>query len=80
MTDLTGRCHCYFMSSSQTLAKHVMGIHMNALQEKPPGEGELSLEFLKKYIAYCRRSVAGTSFSSWISTVVWPFADPVIYR
>ncbi|XP_043190642.1 DNA replication licensing factor mcm5-like [Amphibalanus amphitrite] len=37
-----------------TLAKHVMGIHMNALQEKPPGEGELSLEFLKKYIAYCR--------------------------
>lgn len=33
------------------LAKHVMGLHMNALQEE---QGELSLATLKKYIAYCR--------------------------
>lgn len=38
-----------------TLAKHIMGIHMNADQmTQEPKEGELSLEFLKKYINYCR--------------------------
>ncbi|XP_035216251.1 DNA replication licensing factor mcm5-A-like [Stegodyphus dumicola] len=37
-----------------TLAKHVMGLHMNALQATEEVEGELSLITLKKYIAYCR--------------------------
>ncbi|XP_050297496.1 DNA replication licensing factor Mcm5 [Anthonomus grandis grandis] len=38
-----------------TLAKHIMSIHMNAGQmTQEPKEGELSLEFLKKYINYCR--------------------------
>ncbi|KAK2707852.1 hypothetical protein QYM36_015507, partial [Artemia franciscana] len=36
-----------------TLAKHVMNIHMNALQATEV-EGEMSLELLKKYIAFCR--------------------------
>ncbi|KAL1501163.1 hypothetical protein ABEB36_006544 [Hypothenemus hampei] len=37
------------------LAKHVLGIHINAGQmSEEPKEGELSLEFLKKYINYCR--------------------------
>lgn len=38
-----------------TLAKHVMGIHMNAVQtSEDTAEGELSLPLLKKYIAFCR--------------------------
>lgn len=37
-----------------TLAKHVMGLHMNALQTTEEAEGELSLSTLKKYIAFCR--------------------------
>lgn len=38
------------------MAKHVMRVHMNAqrVNEQPEQEGELSLLFLKKYIAYCR--------------------------
>lgn len=40
----------------QTLAKHIMGVHMNAGQiTQDPKEGELSLEFIKKYIHYCKR-------------------------
>ncbi|VDK78082.1 unnamed protein product [Litomosoides sigmodontis] len=45
----------------QILAKHVISVHMNAsnnrLQETAV-EGELSLELLKKYIAYCRTTCA----------------------
>ncbi|XP_014767470.1 DNA replication licensing factor mcm5-A [Octopus bimaculoides] len=36
------------------LAKHVMNVHLNSLQQKEKQEGELSIETLKKYIAYCR--------------------------
>jgi len=36
-----------------TLAKHVMQVHMNAAADTA-AEGELSLTFMKKYIAYCR--------------------------
>ena len=40
----------------QTLAKHVMSIHMNAQQiSNEPREGELDLRTLKKFIAFCRR-------------------------
>ncbi|XP_056634748.1 DNA replication licensing factor Mcm5 [Diorhabda carinulata] len=39
-----------------TLAKHIMGVHMNAGETaKDSKDGELSLEFIKKYINYCRR-------------------------
>jgi len=42
----------------QTLAKHVMNIHMNALQMSEEARpGELQLNTLKKYIAYCRTCV-----------------------
>jgi len=36
-----------------TLAKHVMGIHINAAADTA-AEGELSLAELKRYVAYCR--------------------------
>jgi DNA replication licensing factor MCM5 len=43
-------------SKDTTMAKHVMKVHMNAQRsgEQMEVEGELSLLFLKKYIAYCR--------------------------
>jgi len=38
------------------LAKHVMQVHLNAAQASSEGvEGDLSLNFLKKYVDYCRR-------------------------
>lgn len=38
-----------------TLAKHIMGVHMNARQTgEETVEGEMSLKFIKKYIHYCR--------------------------
>ena len=39
----------------QHLAKHVMQVHLNAAQTGQAQEGELSLNFLKKYIGYCRK-------------------------
>jgi len=37
------------------LAKHVMQVHLHASQANQGVEGDLSLNFLKKYIDYCRR-------------------------
>ncbi|CAB4038404.1 DNA replication licensing factor mcm5, partial [Paramuricea clavata] len=37
------------------LAKHVMQVHLNAAQTTQAQEGELSLNFLKKFIGYCKR-------------------------
>ncbi|VEN38139.1 unnamed protein product [Callosobruchus maculatus] len=38
-----------------TLAKHIIGVHANAAQiSVDPKQGELSLDFIKKYIGYCR--------------------------
>lgn len=43
------------MNRDMTLAKHVMNIHMNALQMSEEARpGELQLNTLKKYVAYCR--------------------------
>ncbi|XP_023022934.1 minichromosome maintenance 5 [Leptinotarsa decemlineata] len=36
------------------LAKHIMGVHMSGQATQEPKEGELSLEFIKKFIHYCR--------------------------
>ena len=45
---------CFYLL--KTLAKHVMGIHMNSIQTgEEAHEGELSLSLLKKYIGFCRR-------------------------
>uniref|UniRef100_A0AC34QA03 DNA replication licensing factor MCM5 n=1 Tax=Panagrolaimus sp. JU765 TaxID=591449 RepID=A0AC34QA03_9BILA len=43
-----------------TLAKHVISVHMNADQHIPNDEAsqELSLEFLKKYVAFARANCA----------------------
>ena len=41
--------------ATQHLAKHVMQVHLNAAQTGQAQEGELSLNFLKKYIGYCRK-------------------------
>lgn len=39
----------------QTLAKHVISVHMNAGKEsEDEQQGEFSLEIVKKYIHYCR--------------------------
>lgn len=38
-----------------TIAKHVIDVHMNAQKTiEYSAQGELSVLFLKKYIAYCR--------------------------
>lgn len=43
----------------QRLAKHVMQVHLNALQPTPvaeeTGDGELGLSTLKKFITFCRK-------------------------
>ena len=41
--------------ATQHLAKHVMQVHLNAAQTGQAQEGELSLNFVKKYIGYCRK-------------------------
>ena len=40
--------------SLQSLAKHVMKVHLSALQVEEEIEGELSLTLLKKFIGYCK--------------------------
>ena len=47
-----GDCALYIF---QRLAKHVMNVHLNALQmTEEPAEGEVDLLTLKKYIGYVR--------------------------
>eukprot|EP00794_Sanderia_malayensis_P020544 gene20544-22565_t len=41
-------------SKDMRLARHVMQVHLNAAQTNQAVEGELELNFLKKYIDYCR--------------------------
>ena len=38
------------------MAHHVMGVHLNAVGAEP-APGELNIDFLKKYINYCRMCV-----------------------
>jgi len=42
-------------TKDERLAKHVMQVHLNAGQASQGLEGDLSLNFLKKYVDYCRR-------------------------
>eukprot|EP00126_Sphaerothecum_destruens_P007647 Sdes_comp19929_c0_seq1m12376 len=44
-------------AADRMIAKHVMGVHMNAVNAQPV-EGEIDLDTLKKYITYCRSRVA----------------------
>lgn len=40
------------------MAKHVVAVHMNAEHETREREGELSLDFLKRYVMYARMHCA----------------------
>jgi DNA replicative helicase MCM subunit Mcm2 (Cdc46/Mcm family) len=51
LVDVNISCHLL-----QRLAKHVMNVHLNALQmTEEPAEGEIDLMTLKKYINYSRK-------------------------
>jgi DNA replication licensing factor MCM5 len=39
--------------TSQTIAKHVMNIHMNR-QNENEAVGEIDIEKMKRYISYCK--------------------------
>ena len=41
----------------QLIAKHVMNIHMNRPNETGDVEGEINLDKMKRYIAYCKSYV-----------------------
>jgi DNA replication licensing factor MCM5 len=41
-----------------TLAKHVVAVHMNSEHEKREREGDLSMDFLKRYVMYARMNCA----------------------
>lgn len=44
-----------FLVFVQTLARHIINVHLNAHKAtQEPKEGEISLPTLKKYIHYCR--------------------------
>lgn len=44
-----------FYKFFQTLAKHIINVHLNANKTAAePREGEISLSMFKKYIHYCR--------------------------
>jgi DNA replicative helicase MCM subunit Mcm2 (Cdc46/Mcm family) len=53
----------------QLIAKHVMNLHMNrpnAGGETGDAEGEINLDKMKRYIAYCKSYVAaGTRMLMW---------------
>jgi hypothetical protein len=48
------------VTRAQTLARHVIDVHVNAAAHAASAtvEGELSLDFLKKFIAFCREQCA----------------------
>ena len=41
----------------QMIAKHVMNIHMNREDTQAEAVGEISIEKMKRYIAYCKAFV-----------------------
>lgn len=38
----------------ETIAKHVMGIHMGGRRLEEPAEGEISVDKMKRYVSYCK--------------------------
>ena len=45
----------YADSDYQTIAKHVMRVHMNRQDDSAETQGEIDVEKMKRYIAYCKR-------------------------
>jgi DNA replicative helicase MCM subunit Mcm2 (Cdc46/Mcm family) len=70
----------------QMIAKHVMNIHMNRPnQNVENGEviGEIDIDKMKRYIAYCKRYASSIKRESLISTylvVNVPLAYPKMLR
>ena len=46
-----------------------MKVHLNAAQSGQTQEGELSLNFLKKYIGYCKRYISLFLFKFQITSI-----------
>jgi DNA replicative helicase MCM subunit Mcm2 (Cdc46/Mcm family) len=44
----------------QTIAKHVMNIHMNRPNENSEVVGEIDIDKMKRYISYCKSYVIVT--------------------
>lgn len=45
-------------SRDRTIARHVIGIHMNGVADQADAEGEIDLERMRRYIAYCKARCA----------------------
>lgn len=43
---------------NKTIAKHVIRVHMNRQDDGAEIQGEIDIDKMKKYIAYCKRSVS----------------------
>ena len=61
----------------QRLAKHVMKVHLNALQAEDTVEGELGLTTLKKFIAYARSWAQNNHEKFCYSTQHWYYLQEV---
>ena len=53
MTTLWRGLAWKLINSAQRLARHVMGVHLNA--EQPVSQGDLDVAFYKKYIQFARK-------------------------
>lgn len=45
-------------SRDRTIAQHVIGIHMDRVTDQPDAEGEIDLQRMKRYIAFCKARCA----------------------
>lgn len=66
-------CGTDHMHAQQLIAKHVMNIHMNrpnASGEGGDAEGEINLDKMKRYIAYCKSYVeAGSVYTDVVGSL-----------
>lgn len=42
------------LTTVKTIARHVMNIHMNRMDTNEEVAGEIDIDTMKKYIAYCK--------------------------
>jgi DNA replication licensing factor MCM5 len=52
-----------FISIAQTIARHIMNLHMNRVAANAEASGEIPLETMKRYIAYCKSYVLSLAYS-----------------
>jgi len=67
----------YDFESDMQKARHVVGVHLDAENPNllPEESGELSLDFLKKYIAYCRSKMAPRVSETAGKTLIKKYTD-----